>query len=221
MKPLVEPLGNETGQLCLRANRIHAVVPIAVSNTVVIAWDAQPLNSPQVRQPMSCLATVQFPSMRLGTGLRVDLASTVLFDYSSSMVVTIGWIYAGAQSLVIHTFDAQTLRPRWRFKLPLTAAWLLRAPRVSDGFLLFLSSEHPFVGTAFTIDLKNAEIYEQDPPLASGSRHGPKRRVLPRSMYVKSLSDSRFANSQPAVPTAEGPCAAAGPPIGHQVNAGR
>lgn len=103
-------------------------------------------------------------------------------------------------------FDPVTLAPQWKFRLPLSVGWLLRAPLVSGGFLLFVGSEEPFLGTIFAIDLRKQQVYEQDPPAPGGARRRPQRRRLPQSMVVERLTRSPGVYSRLGSPG--GPCAA-------------
>lgn len=173
---------------CVRGEHIHAAVVSSVNDTVVVAWDP-PSSRSRLRgnsgRPVSCLASVSLSSMRPGPVVHVEWASTVLFDQRSSSIITVG--FSGAQTLVAQQLDAATLQPRWRYRLPLSVAWLLHTPRVSDGFLIFVGSEQPFVGTIFVVDLRSSEIYEQDPPPTASGRRQPRRRRLPRAMFVESL----------------------------------
>lgn len=191
--------------LCVRSPRIHSAMPTFVSSSVVLAWD--PVISREEQQvmmregrqkPVTCLAAVEFPSLWSGPAIAVDLASTVFADKASSSVISVG--YSASQTLVVEQFNAATLELRWRYRLPVTVAWLLHTSRVSDGYLLFVGAEQPYVGTTFAVDLKTADVYEQDPLPAAASRRAPKRRRLPRDPFVEAGSG--------AAPTAASPAAA-------------
>merc|ERR1712194_189955 len=121
-----------------------------------------------------------------GPVIEAPPASTVLYDEASKSVLLVG--FSGAQMLVINAYDAQTLAPTRKFRLPLSVSWLLHAPRIANGYLLFLGSEQPFVGTLFVLDLVNGDIFEQDPPSAT-TKERKGRRKLPRAMFVERLTD--------------------------------
>ena len=38
-----------------------------------------------------------------------------------------------------------------RYSIPISVTWLLHAPKMSEGFLLFLGSETPFIGSIFAV----------------------------------------------------------------------
>lgn len=185
--------GRATGYGCIMADRLDAAVPTASNSTVVLAWDPH-LSRQQVQalrgsreSITSCLSAVSVPSMASGPAVAVDGSTTVLFDRRSSSVVNVA--FSATQSLVVEQFDSTSLRLRWRYRLPLSVAWLLQTSRVSDGYLLFVGSEHPFVGTIFVIDLTASEVYEQDPPPTGNGRQLPRRRRLPRAMFVDGPGD--------------------------------
>lgn len=204
--------GGGTGVLCLRSKRVTAAVQTAATSTVVLAWDPEP-PPPEAeghphaagRRHVSCLAIVDVPGMRVRTAVAVEWSSAVLYDSKTGSVVTVS--FSGSQTLVVDELDATTLKPRWRYRLPLSVAWLVHAPRVSDGYLIFVGSEQPFIGTVFSVDLVNAELYEQDPPAVLAGRPTPPRRRLPRSRFVERLgSEARLgADMAGRCDTAEAP----------------
>jgi len=192
MRPLAPLLGNVSNVLCVRANRIHAVAPTAAANgTIVVAWD--PLSASRTSQWVlrraMCLAALSPADMRVGPTRLVDAGTTVLFDKGSASIIIVS--FSATQMLIVHQLDSVTLETRCRYRMPVTAAWLLRAPRLSDGYLLFVGAEEPFVGATFTIDLKSSEVYEQDPPVNGGGRM-PRRRRLPKAIVTELPSPLPF-----------------------------
>lgn len=208
MRPMVPTGRNGNGTLCLNSKKnIHAAVPTAAEGKVVLAWEPPPVKmNGLIHSPFTCLAAVVFPGMDIVLTAPTSWASTVLFDNKTGSIFTIG--FSREHTVVVYELDAATLRRRWRYRLPLSVAWLLRAPRVSDGYLLFVGSEQPFIGTIFVIDLLKRKIYEQDPPRLPNSRHPPQRRRLPEQYYVEQLPDHRQQFSH----TTE-PCAAVAPSV--------
>mmetsp|Transcript_77351 Transcript_77351/g.125236 ORF Transcript_77351/g.125236 Transcript_77351/m.125236 type:complete len:439 (+) Transcript_77351:157-1473(+) len=215
LSSLAAPLGSFRGLLCTRSTSIHSAVATSATSsensTVVLAWEARSGSAQDSGRPVSCLASVSFPSMRLIRSVPVDFAASVHFDRATQSLITVG--FSSAQTILVDQFDAKTLKPQLRYALPLSVAWLLHAPRVSDGFLLFLGSEVPFVGTIFAINLKKSLLYQQDPPV--GSRK-PRRWVLPADKFVERLPDNSVLSSgtgknaflgQKGI-TGDGPCAA-------------
>lgn len=200
MRPLEMPSkngDNGSGVVCLKG-LIQAAVPSADKSRAILAWDpphaAEGLHGSgdSLRGSATCLASVDFPGMQVGKVVEVHSASTVLYDAASRSVLTVG--FSGAQTLVIRMYDSITLNPTHKFRLPLSVAWLLHGSKQSDGYLLFLGSEQPFVGTLFVLDLVNGDIFEQDPPsAATHKRKG--RRVLPRAMFVERLITSATAGN--------------------------
>lgn len=227
MRPLVSHSNHSGGLLCTRSKNVHAAVATDANGTVALAWDP-PFGRPRgtsdstpvagmsgsfSRMPFSCLATVSFPKMDIIAVAAIDWASTVLSDDASQSVITVG--FSGTQTLVVNVYDTATLKPRWRYRLPLSVAWLLRAPRVSDGYLLFVGSEQPFIGTIFVVDLRNSEVYEQDPPPAANGRRRPRRRRLPRAMFVERISsNSASSNLRQPRPSGSPPLASGQPTSG-------
>jgi hypothetical protein len=140
--------------------------------------------------------------MQITASIMVNSASTVLYDRSSNLFISVG--YSSVQTLLVIAFDPNSLKALWRYRLPLEVAWLLRSPRVSDGFLLFVGAQEPFLGTVFTVDLKQRQVYEQDPPTMGGNRRRPRRRRLPRAMVLESAENSK--SSGPSLSSAH--CAA-------------
>merc|ERR1712224_544075 len=104
----------------------------------------------------------------------------------------------GSQVMLINQLDEETLTPRWTYRLPLTVAWLLRTPRLSNGYLNLIGAEDPFTGTMFTIDLMHAEVYQQPPPSPEAGEKKPLRRKLPRAMVVERVVKRGAAKQQPA-----------------------
>ncbi|CAJ1332802.1 unnamed protein product, partial [Effrenium voratum] len=128
------------------------------SSELVVAWDPRGKGGASGR-PFSCLARVGFPSMSLLGSLSVDLVSSVIYDHSTGSILTLG--FSGSQTIVVDQYSA-TLKPQLRYSIPISVAWLLHAPKMSDGYLLFLGSEAPFVGSIFAVDLQRQQIYQQD-----------------------------------------------------------
>mmetsp|Transcript_14947 Transcript_14947/g.26277 ORF Transcript_14947/g.26277 Transcript_14947/m.26277 type:complete len:435 (-) Transcript_14947:45-1349(-) len=185
MKPLAAG-GNESRLLCMRSKRIQAVVPTGANGTAVVFWNPVQarIRSQQDRsQVPSCMAVVKMPEMTVRSSAATEWASTALFDHSSGLLVTVG--FSSVETVVVHVYEPDTLEHLLKYRLPVSVAWLLRAPRMSNGFLLFLGSEEPFLGTIFTIDLRKVQVYEQDPPVMGGGNRRPRRRRLPRSMVIE------------------------------------
>lgn len=182
---------NRSQLLCMRSTRIQALVPTRSNGSTIVAWEYMPLM--QTRQPRllksspACVAAMSPGDLRISASMLVGSASTVLYDQGTNLFITIG--YSSVQTLIVNVFEPETLKPLLKYRLPLEVAWLLRA-RLSDGFLLFVGAQEPFLGTVFTIDLKQKQVFEQDPP-AVGSVHTrrPRRRRLPRSMVLEMAPD--------------------------------
>jgi len=202
----LRPLGShpgkqQPGRLCMRSTRlqVHSAA-VANNSTVVVAWDERGKRPGASRREkvFSCMAVLGFPGMSVRAVNDVGWASTVLFDEATSSVVAIGFVSEhrvgdvlapiGQPVLTVSTFDVATLRPRMRFRLPLSTAWLLRAPKVSDGLLLFIGSEQPFIAASFVVDLQTAEVFAQDPPLQPG-QPGRRRQRLPSKLFVEAPGD--------------------------------
>ncbi|CAJ1375481.1 unnamed protein product [Effrenium voratum] len=166
--------------LCVRSQVFAAMA--TGSSELVVAWDPRGKGGASGR-PFSCLARVSFPSMSLLGSLSVDLVSSVIYDHSTGSILTLG--FSGSQTIVVDQYSA-TLKPQLRYSIPISVAWLLHAPKMSDGYLLFLGSEAPFVGSIFAVDLQRQQIYQQDPPTNSQSQR-PRRWVLPFSKFVERL----------------------------------
>lgn len=132
----------------------------------------------------TCIAALSLPDLTVKAVTTVDRASTAIFDQATSLLLIIG--FSASQMIVVQALDAETLEPKWRFRLPLTMAWVVRAPPSSDGFVLLIGSEEPFLGTVVVVDLKAARVYEQDPPYGPEHRRSPRRR-LPR-VHAESLA---------------------------------
>lgn len=206
--------GNASGTwLCVGGKRIHSIVVTPASHsttagaadggggedgvsldsedsasTVVVAWDPpvqrKGRDTGLPKRP-TCLAVVPLFGAEVGNVALVDGAATIVFDRSSWSVVTVG--YSDLQMLTVSQLDPLTLAMRWRYRLPLAGAWVLGATRLTDGFLLLLGAEEPFAGSVFAIDLKRAEVYEQDPPLDGGQRW-PRRRKLEKDRVAERVA---------------------------------
>merc|ERR1712139_247093 len=88
-----------------------------------------------------------------------------------------------------------------------SVGWLVRSARVSNGFLIFIGSEEPFIGTTFSIDLRNSQVYQQDPPRGRGSSRKPERRRLPRALVLERPASDGWNRPSPAEKAMNGPCA--------------
>lgn len=173
---------NDSDSFCIGSKEVSAMVPGHVNGTVVMVWDA-PSSKGSNSQQMSCMATVGlWPGVLLGPVRAMERVRAVLYDSKTSSVAIVGYSASQMQTLEVHQLDASTLRPRWKYRLPLSVAWLLRDARVSAGFLVFVGSEETFFGSIFTIDLEGAQVYEQEPPTPSRK---PRRRRLPRMMVLE------------------------------------
>jgi hypothetical protein len=194
MRPLYKD-ANRSRLLCVKSPLIQAVVPMYENGTTVVAWEYRPeaLQSMQehreqvLKSSPACLALMSLPDMRISSSVLVHSVATVLYDQATNLLITVG--FSSMQSIVVNAYDPLTLKSLWRCRLPLEVAWMLRAPRVSDGFLLFVGAQEPFLGTVFTIDLKQKQVYEQDPPTTGNGRRRPRRRRLPRGMVLQSAPD--------------------------------
>lgn len=215
MRPLHAD-ANRSQVLCVRSSsRIQAMVATRANGSTVLAWDAPLLRLRQQIRSRPCLAVVSLPDLRVGVSmLSESSAATVLYDQGSNLFITVG--FSSVQTIIVNAFDPVTLKHLWRYRLPLTVAWLLRAPKVSNGYLLFVGSEEPFLGTTFTIDLMKSQVYEQSPPSAGGGRRRPRRRRLPRSMVVERPSTSRTSSSLAGT---RGACTLAAVPESHDSTA--
>lgn len=192
---------NGSQAFCVRSKRIHSLASSASKeSSAVVAWD--PIGSTKVNlsprpaagtgldqalrssRMLTCLAAVSLHSgaAEVGPVALVDAAVTVLYDQGSQSLVTIG--FTSTQMITVHQYDSVTLKPMVTYRLPMMVAWLLRAERLADGFLLFVGAEEPFTGSIFTIDLRRSEVFEQDPPTLGGSGQMPKRKKLPRRMVI-------------------------------------
>ncbi|CAK9030681.1 unnamed protein product [Durusdinium trenchii] len=163
---------------------------------VVLAWDP---NRNDGSRPYSCLARVTFPQMQRLTTLAVDLVASVIYDRVTDSIITLG--FSGSQTIIADQYQASTLKPQLRYSIPISVTWLLHAPKMSDGFLLFLGSETPFIGSIFAVDLRRQMIYQQDPP-TGGPNQRPRRWVLPYNKFVERLPDNPAASKQ----SQDGPC---------------
>ena len=161
--PSVASLSPLRGALCVRSQQIYAAMATASASNhseVVLAWDPRDAKASGSARPNSCLALVAFPSMQLMGSLAVDLASSVLHDTVTGSIIMLG--FSASQTIVADQYHAATLKPMLRYSIPISVAWLLHAPKMSDGYLLFLGSEAPFVGSIFAVDLRRQLIYQQD-----------------------------------------------------------
>ena len=158
----VASLAPLAGALCVKSSQIYAAMATATGNRsdVVLAWD--PRDSRANSRPNSCLALVSFPSMQVMGSLAVDLASAVLHDKVTGSIIMLS--FSPSQTIVADQYHAATLKPMLRYSIPISVAWLLHAPKMSDGYLLFLGSEAPFVGSIFAVDLRRQLIYQQGLP---------------------------------------------------------
>lgn len=193
------------GMVCLRAKHIYAAVATA-NDSAVLAWDPP---MPNNERPMTCLALVTFPGMRLRLISGTDLVSALLFDRLTSSLLVVS--YTDAMVLQVDELDAASLQPRRRFRLPLHIAWVLQAPRLSSGWLLFIGSELPYLGSLLAIDLQTSNIYQQDP--VKGSSGTTRRQQLPQQVFVQQLSDLPVYPVDGSVGhlgvSGDGPCVAA------------
>uniref|UniRef100_A0A7S1WRR4 Uncharacterized protein n=1 Tax=Alexandrium catenella TaxID=2925 RepID=A0A7S1WRR4_ALECA len=219
LRPLAERGGSQPGRFCLGSTRVRLRAAAAGTNgTVAVSWDIAS-SRPGVGhlgKALTCIAVLGFPGMHAGPVNAVGWASTVLFDEATSSVITIGFLSEhrlgdvlapmGRPLLTVSAFDAATLRPRMRYRLPLSTAWLLRSPHVSDGFLLFIGSEQPFIGASFVIDLRSAQVFAQDPPPAPGLP-GRRRQRLPSKLFVEPPAAGGGWADGTGPPSPRGPCA--------------
>lgn len=102
-------------------------------------------------------------------------------------------------SVALRSFTMTFAQPE-RYSIPISVTWLLHAPKMSDGYLLFLGSETPFVGSIFAVDLRRQMIYQQDPPTAGPSQR-PRRWVLPYNKFVERLPENPFMASKQSAST--------------------
>lgn len=199
MRPLVT---NVSRLLCMRSNRIQAVVPVGVNGTTIVVWNPVQMwaRSQQDRARVSsCMVVVKMPDMQVGATLQSEPASTALFDHGSGRLVTVG--FSSVQTIVVHVYEPDSLEHlEVTYRLPISVAWLLRAPRISNGFLLFLGSEEPFLGTIFTIDLRKSKVYQQDPPPLGGGNRRPRRRRLPDAVIQRPPNNGRVRSGVAGVP---------------------
>eukprot|EP00929_Paragymnodinium_shiwhaense_P070706 TRINITY_DN35830_c0_g1_i1.p1 TRINITY_DN35830_c0_g1~~TRINITY_DN35830_c0_g1_i1.p1 ORF type:complete len:514 (+),score=58.56 TRINITY_DN35830_c0_g1_i1:191-1732(+) len=238
LRPLVTSASQDdvADVVCVRASRIHSVVPTipvleSTSATLahaIIAWDPilpgrSPASSGEswdvdgisghdkstwALMPsrwhggiagLTCLALVALDSagkLQIGRHMVTDHASVVMTDGASRSLITIG--YTASQVMLINQLDESTLTPRWTYRLPLKVAWLLRVPRLANGYLNLVGAEDPFTGTIFTIDLVHAEVYEQPPPSADSRGRTPERRKLPKALAVERLVNKKSSQSASA-----------------------
>lgn len=197
MRPL--PLDNRSQLLCLRSNRIQSLVPLSANGTTIVAWEYKGAASDSrlLKATPACVALVS-PDLRVAAAMLAISVSTVLYDQGSNLFITVG--FSSLQTLVVHVFDPLTLEPLWKYRLPLEVGWLLRAPRVSNGFLLFVGAQEPFLGTVFTIDLNQRQVYEQDAPPVGNRHQRPRRRRLPRNMVLEAAPTQTAAERANQVP---------------------
>jgi len=188
-------------RFCVRAKALTSVVP-TLNDTVVVHWETADLSDPLLRH--TCLAAVSLSGV-IAANTGTSWANTVFFDPVALYIVTVG--FTTLQTLVVTTFDT-SLAPRWRYQLPISVAWLLRS-RMSDGYLILVGSEQPFLGTAFIVDLVNQVVYEQDAASVSEHREKPQRRRLPKEVVEKL---TRLPGGYKNLATRGGPCAATASP---------
>jgi len=194
---------------CMRTRRIRAAVNSASSSHAVLAWDPNP-NHPQTvaldklfrHRSATCLALVEYPTMRSISVAVSDMSVVVLFDRKSASVVTVG--YTGGNSLMLQQYDARSLKLKYRYRLQLSVGWLFQSPENSDGYIIFIGAEEPFVGMTFIVDLVASELYEQDPPSSSGRRYP--RRHLPRSNFVDAPGEPNSRETLTVVEPPQGLC---------------
>eukprot|EP00434_Breviolum_minutum_P043690 symbB.v1.2.038957.t1/scaffold6262.1/size19545/2 len=187
--------------LCLRSKQVYAALATRASTNhseVVLAWD--PIRGESSR-PFSCLARVSYPDMQILNSLAVDLVASVIYDHVTDSIITLG--FSGSQTIIADQYQASTLRPQLRYAIPISVTWLLHAPKMSDGYLLFLGSEAPFVGSIFAVDLRRQMIYQQDPPTTAGPNQRPRRWVLPYNKFVERLPENPAMASKQSQ---SGPC---------------
>lgn len=174
LRPLHDSHGNSSA-FCIGARRVTGVAPASFS-TAVITWSTRP--DSQGSEGSTCIAVLGLlPSIKVAQVLNAKGVTAVLYDNNSSSFVTLG--FSTKQLLNIVQYDT-LFHPIRRYTLPLSVAWLLRAPRLTGGFLLFVGSEMPFLGMTFTVDLNHAEVYEQDPFTPGSEGQQPVRRRLPK-----------------------------------------
>lgn len=202
----------EPGRLCIGSPRLRMRAATAAANgTVAVVWDL-PTGNRREPQALSCMAVLGFPGMATTVINTVSWASTVLYDEVTSTIIAVGFhaehhlgdmLSPDRPLLTISTYDAATLQPRMRYRLPLSTAWLLRA-RTSDGFLLFIGSEQPWFGATFVIDLKYNEVFAQDPPPPPGAPTRRRQR-LPQKPFKEAPTGGVWADGT-GPPSPTGPC---------------
>lgn len=213
--------------LCMRAQRISAVLPVndKGNTTVYLVWDPSvprggestggqdtgdraASDSAQYNAALmpafTCVAALTLPDLQVRAMAGVDWAATAVYDSASASIITIGHT-ATSGTLVAHSLDPLTLRPKRRYRLPLSTAWSVQLPGVSDGFLLLLGAEPPFTGTAFAIDLGAEQVYMLSPP--EGESDPPVRMRLPKSKHVEELvNGGAMGLLSPSLTAEDGPC---------------
>merc|ERR1712187_831423 len=127
----------------VRARRIHAIAPTTSADVAaVVAWDpitmklrgapALPLAErgfqQELRTPLTCLAGVSLAAGKLQAGpvVAVEAGLCLHFDKVSKSVITVG--FSMSQMIIVQQFDSDTLRLKCEYRLPLSVAWMLRAP---------------------------------------------------------------------------------------------
>lgn len=161
---------------CVHSKQVKAVVPTRGGSAVITWSDTRFLSKRPDRS--TCVAVMDLlPDMRMRRVFRASSVSTILFDNSSSSLITIG--FSAPQVMVVVQYDAMLLELVSTYTLPLSVAWLLREPRLTDGVLLFLGPEESLVSTTFIVDLVNFEVYQEEPPLVGSRKQKPVRRRMP------------------------------------------
>jgi len=195
----LQPLSANTSStgsplLCMRSKRVLTVIPQG-AETAVVAWEPNQFSSQNQLVP-KCFAVVRLQDAHVSQTAMTGAFSTAFFDNRSSSIATVSH---SDMQIVLETYDATTLQPRWRYRLPFSVAWLLRAPRMTDGFVLFVGTEQPFVGTLFVVDLIQHQVFEEDPPqTGSGGRRKTRRRILPHNQFVEDISGGRHLDAAPS-----------------------
>lgn len=167
--------GNRT-KFCLKSSRIASLVPDADSGSIYMNW--QPRGRARF---LSCLAKMSLTSFEVTPVATMELAYAVFKDDLTGFIIAVG--YSAVRTVIVRVLQAETLRLRWKFRLPLSVGWLIRS-KSSAGYVVFLGSQEPFLGTAFVVDLKLAHVYQQEPPSIVGGRLFPRRR-LPSAMVLE------------------------------------
>merc|ERR1719161_3519792 len=163
--------------LCLRSRRIAAIVPDTNPDVVFLSW--QPRGRARF---LSCIARVSLSSFEVSPVATLELTYAVFRDDKTGFIIAVG--YSAIRTLVVRVLQADTLALQWKFRLPLSIGWLIRS-KASSGFVVFLGSEEPFLGTSFVVDLKLAHVYQQEPPNIIVGQRKAFRRRLPTAMVLE------------------------------------